>query len=63
MNDLIENKLIMQEIGRRDVDIDKDRDGRWNEELLYLFFLLVKLEAKSLSESGQSIGDFKGKVL
>lgn len=45
------------------MDIDKDKDGRWNEELLYLFFLLVKLEAKSLSESGQSIGDCKGKVL
>lgn len=45
------------------MDIDKDKDGRWNEELLYLFLLLVKLEAKSLAENGKSIGDFKRKVL
>lgn len=39
--------------------IDKDKNGRWNEKLLYLFLLLVKLEAKLLAENGKSIGDFK----
>lgn len=41
--------------------IDIDKDGRWNDEFLYLFLLLVKLETKLSAESGKGTRNLKRK--